>query len=238
MVVLRVLFRVIAFLVIVLAGTTAAMLSGLFGASKRFRQGIYLWFRGALLWAFGVKMAIKGEPFQEAGIIMGNHRSHMDILFVYSNSFLVFLGKREMRSWPIFGWAARGMNSVFVDRSSKESRRAARKELVERIKAGLSPVVFPEGTCYASGLGEFHPGMFYSAAEMGVPILPWTLEFSDKRLAWVGNTKFIPHLLKILAMKPWTTYVTLGPPMRHEDGGELLNMVREWMLQHVDHGAA
>lgn len=238
MVVFRFVFRMIAFVVICLTGLALAMLSGALNMSKVQRNRVYLWWRGALIWAFGVKVKLVGEKPKEAGILMGNHRSHMDVLYLYSHTPLVFLGKREMRSWPIFGWAARSMNSVFVDRSSKESRRAARVELAERIKEGMSPAVFPEGTTYAEGLGEFNPGMFYTAAELGVPILPFTLEFSDKRLAWVGKTMFVSHLMKIFAMKPWTAYVTLGPAMRHDDGGELMQMVRQWMLEHLGHGEA
>jgi 1-acyl-sn-glycerol-3-phosphate acyltransferase len=204
------------------------------GLPMNIRHGLFKGWRVFFLWIMGIRIVVKeGEQPQKAAILMGNHRSYADILFVFSATPTVFLGKAEVKSWPFIGWAAMAVDAVFVQRSDKASRSAARDALAQRIQKGLSPVVFPEGTTAASGLLPFNPGMFYTAAELDLPIVPFVLEYSDPAMAWVGEEKFIPHLLRMLQRPAWHVQVHIGPAMRGADGEVLLSDVRQWMLNRV-----
>ena len=210
------------------------ILAKLLGMPMGVRHGMFKLWRAQFLWAMGIKIHLKeGVKPTEAAIIMGNHRSYADILFVFSGTPTVFLGKAEVKSWPIIGWAAMAIDAVFVKRSDKESRRQARQTLAERIQKGLSPVVFPEGTTVASGLLPFNPGMFYTAAELQLPIIPFVMNYSDPEMAWVGEEKCVPHLLRILQRPAWSVDVHIGPAFRGEEGEVLLQEVRDWMGARV-----
>jgi len=235
MALLRLLYRSTCFLVSgLLLLVPLLILAKLLGMPMGVRHGIFKVWRAFFLWAMGIKInVVEGEKPIEAAILMGNHRSYADILFVFSATPTVFLGKAEVRSWPLVGWAGMAVDAVFVDRSNKDSRRAARQELANRIQMGLSPVVFPEGTTVAQGLLPFNPGMFYTAAELDLPIVPFVLEYSDPEMAWVGEEKFVPHLLRMLQRPAWHIDVHIGPTFRGTEGAVLLQEVRGWMELRV-----
>ena len=223
-------FIVSAFLLLV----PMLILAKFLGASMKFRHGLFKTWRAVFLAAMGIEVRVlEGSAPTEAAILMGNHRSYADILFVFSATPTIFLGKAEVKKWPIIGWAAQAVDAVFVQRQDKESRRAARKALGDRIQQGMSPVVFPEGTTTASGLLPFNPGMFYTAAEMDLPIVPFVLQYSDPGMAWVGEEKFVPHVLRMMRRPAWHVTVKIGPPMRNTDAEALLEVVRTWMAARV-----
>ncbi len=231
----RLLYRSICFLVSgLLLLVPLLILAKLLGLPMGIRHGLYKAWRAFFLWAMGIEIKVEeGHIPNEAAILMGNHRSYADILFVFSATPTVFLGKAEVKSWPLIGWAGMAVDAVFVDRSNKDSRRSSREELAKRIQMGLSPVVFPEGTTVAQGLLPFNPGMFYTAAELDLPIVPFVLKYSDPEMAWVGEEKFVPHLLRMLQRPAWYIDVHIGPAFKGTEGEALLQEVRSWMEARV-----
>lgn len=224
-------FLVSAFLVLV----PLLILAKFLGLSMSIRHGLFKRWRAIFLAAMGIQVRVQeGSCPTEAAILMGNHRSYADILFVFSATPTIFLGKAEVKSWPIIGWAAQAVDAVFVQRQDKDSRRAARQALADRIQQGMSPVVFPEGTTAAEGLLPFNPGMFYTAADLDLPIIPFVLNYSDPAMAWVGEEKFVPHVLRMMRRPAWHVKVHIGPPMRNTDAEALLEEVRTWMAERVN----
>lgn len=231
---MRILYRLPLLLLILFSVVLGLMLLKLLGASIRIRHGYLAVGKKLWLWMMGIKVVVReGVPPREAGILMANHRSYVDVLFFKSATPPIYLSKIEVRSWPLIGWAARALDVVFVDRSSKESRSASRAELAERVRLGLSPVVFPEGTTVDRGLLEFNPGMFFTAVELGVPVVPFVMEYSDSKMAWVDNDTFVSHLLKMLVRPPWKVDLFIGQPLLGTDGEVLKNQVYNWMLERV-----
>lgn len=222
-------------MLLIMFGTVfGLMLLKLVGAPIQLRHGMLNIGKKLWLWMMGIKVVVReGVPPREAGILMANHRSYVDVMFFKSATPQVYLSKIEVKSWPIIGWGAKALDVVFVDRSSKESRSASRAELAKRVSSGLSPVVFPEGTTVDRGLLEFNPGMFFTAAELGVPVIPFVIEYSDPRMAWVDNDTFISHLLKVLLRSPWTVDLYIGEPVRNSNGVELHRQIHDWMLRRV-----
>ena len=201
------------------------------------RHGIYSLWRSFFLFFMGINIRIKkGKRPDFPAILMGNHRSYADVLFVLSGTPTVFLSKAEVKKWPFVYQAGQSLDTVFVQRDNKESRSAARKELAKSIAKGLSPVVFPEGTTSMSGLLPFNPGMFYTAVEMKVPIVPFAIEYSDPKMAWVGDEKFIPHLLRMFMMPRWSVDITIGGAFRGSDGSQLSDEIHAWMNASLSNG--
>jgi 1-acyl-sn-glycerol-3-phosphate acyltransferase len=231
---MRIIYRLPSMLLIMLCIVFGLMLLKLLGASIRFRHAYLNVGRRLWLWMMGIKVYVReGVPPREAGILMANHRSYVDVMFFRSATPQIYLSKAEVKSWPLIGWGAKALDVVFVDRSSKESRSASRAQLADRVQRGLSPVVFPEGTTVDRGLLEFNPGMFFTAAELGVPVVPFVMEYSDPKMAWVDDDTFVSHLLKMLTRPAWHVDLYIGEPVRNTDGTRLLHEIRDWMQRRV-----
>ena len=89
----------------------------------------------------------------------------------------------------------------------------------ERIAAGTSVVIFPEGTRTQDGsLLPFKRGAFLLAAGAGVPIVPFTINGSRER-----------NPPKRLELHPGTISVRFAPPIPTAGvaEGELMERVRE-----------
>lgn len=231
---MRIIYRLPLLLLIMVGLVFGLMLLKAVGAPIKVRHGYLAVGKKLWLMMMGIKVVVReGVPPREAGILMANHRSYVDVMFFRSATPQIYLSKMEVKSWPLIGWGAKALDVVFVDRSSKESRSASRAELAERVRNGLSPVVFPEGTTVEKGLLEFNPGMFYTAAELGVPVVPFVMEYSDPKMAWVDDDTFVSHLLKMLTRPAWHVDLFIGEPVRNADGAQLAETVRAWMLQRV-----
>ncbi len=82
--------------------------------------------------------------------------------------------KRELLRIPFFGWGYSAMRPIAIDRAAG---RAAVEQMVaqgrERLTAGWSIMIFPEGTRVPPGRTErYRMGGAILATETGVPVLP------------------------------------------------------------------
>lgn len=157
-------------------------------------------------------------------MFVANHTSMADImlmLYCVKNPF-VFVGKKELAKIPIFGFFYK-RTCILVDRSSQKSRKEVFDRAQERLKAGTSICIFPEGGVpddEAVILDEFKDGAFRLAIDHQIPILPLTFLDNKKRFSYTffsGSPglmrafvhKEIPtkHLTqehkKVLKMKAW-----------------------------------
>jgi len=122
----------------------------------------------------GKEKIIKDQPY----IIMANHQSLFDVWALIAKLPLQirWVVKSEIRRIPVFGYALERMGHIYIDR--KKHKDAAKDLAVafEKIKEGISVVIFPEGTRSRHGqLQKFHKGGALIAIRSGVPILPVTV---------------------------------------------------------------
>lgn len=180
--------------------------------------------------ALQAEVEVAGPLPQRGVLLMPNHRSYIDIALLPLFTDCSHVAKAEVRKWPVIGPAAEVAQTLFVDRSSKESRRQAREALKEKLTRGHSVVVFPEGTTTkAPHLSELHPGMFYTAAEAEVPIVPVAIEYEDPEAAWVDDDTFFPHFVRCFGKKTTRAKLVFGEELRGTDGAELKQQVAQWL---------
>jgi lyso-ornithine lipid O-acyltransferase len=171
--------------------------------------------------------------FPETGaLIVANHRSYLDIVVVLSRVDAAFLAKKELRTWPVFGYAAAKGNTVFVDRSDAVSRRRSRQAVFDRLEKGISVVVFPEGTTYEGpGLLDFKAGIFHTAALLESPVVPAAVFYPDRSMAWVGDDTFVSHFLTAFSQPRIPASLYVGTPMSDSDGTALCRMCHRAIAQ-------
>ena len=134
---------------IALAVIPAGLLIGLFGESQASERLLRAWCR-LVLFCAGARVVARVHSLDRSRgyIFVSNHTSHIDVPAIVSVSPepLRFIGKRELARLPLFGWAARRMGHVFIDR--RDSHGAA-KAIGDRIARGLQGIglfFFAEGT--------------------------------------------------------------------------------------------
>ena len=139
MIVLRFLRTVAGWTAILFSTMAHALLIGLNGESDVSERLLRNWAR-LFLWVAGARVTVRYDAPLEKGrsyVFVSNHTSNLDapaILSVIDHP-LRFIAKKELSRIPVFGWAARRMGHVFIDR--KDSSRAT-KAIRGRIDKGLT----------------------------------------------------------------------------------------------------
>ncbi|GCD80211.1 lysophospholipid acyltransferase family protein [Schleiferia thermophila] len=137
-------------------------------------------------------------------IITANHTSMIDImmtLIAVPNVFL-FIGKKELASYPLFGYFYRRTN-ILVDRKSYSSKKFVYWKAAEKIAEGYSVCIYPEGGVPNEDveLAPFKIGAFKLAVETSTDILP--ISFPDNKKHFSYNfLKGHPGILRAIIHPP------------------------------------
>lgn len=111
-------------------------------------------------------------------VYCANHFSLMDIvIFGYSPSPFVFVGKSSLAKIPLFGYMFRKLH-ITVDRERLRSRYETLVRCKEAVDEGKSLVIFPEGGIYSRQpprMTRFKDGAFRVAIEKQIPLVPVTI---------------------------------------------------------------
>ncbi len=153
----------------------------------------------------GIPVQVSGK-FPSRGLIVSNHLSYLDILIYSSISPCVFVSKREVRSWPVFGIMAAIAGTVFIDRARNVDALRVNNEMLETLAQDAVVVLYAEGTSSdGHGVLPFRPALFDGVVRSGVPITPAHIRYrlSDGRpeddVCYWGDHSFLPHLLRCLS---------------------------------------
>lgn len=130
-----------------------------------------------ILKAAGAEARIEGAAHLPAGpvVVMANHTSYLDVpaLFEMLPYEVRFVAKKELQYVPFFGWGAKALGNIFVDRGNGAQARASLDRGAAEIAAGVTVAIFPEGTRSNDGtLLPFKKGGFVLAIKSRVPIVP------------------------------------------------------------------
>lgn len=176
-----------------------------------------LWHKAALR-AMGIRVHVHGErETRRPLMVAANHSSWLDILVIASVVDATFVAKSEVREWPVFGLLARLQRSIFIKREDRRQTREQADEMADRLNAGETVVLFPEGTTTdGNRLGELKSPLFAAASSAAhfapdgvVHVQPAALaytrihgmamgHFHRPVASWPGDIELLPHLLGVL----------------------------------------
>src|SRR6184192_3232697 len=116
------------------------------GARRLHARALWLhrWSRFACR-VLGIRIRTHGS-MPSSGLLVSNHLSYLDIVVLSSIRPCVFVAKRDVARWPLFGWLAHAAGTIFVDRERRFSSRKAVEVVRQAIGTGSVVVLFPEGT--------------------------------------------------------------------------------------------
>ncbi len=105
----------------------------------------YFWQR-CVCKIFSVKVKIIGDPQKEKQTIyISNHISYLDIPVIGSILPTSFVAKKDVASWPVFGFLSKLQQTAFISRDRADAVKG-KQTLNTMLHQGKSLVIFAEGT--------------------------------------------------------------------------------------------
>ncbi len=152
-------------------------------------------------------------------LIASNHISWLDIHVINAFKPIRFVAKSEVASWPIFGWMATQLGTVFIRRDSARHARLVVTHMADVLKT-QSICIFPEGTStIGSTVLPFKPNLFESAIVAQAPVYPIAIQYISKITglrsespAFVGEMGLLESMSKIIENRSLIAKITILSP--------------------------
>ncbi len=192
---------------------------------------LLLWNRFTLLWlrlSCGINYRVAGlDNIPSAPVVvLSKHESQWETYYLQLALHpIATILKAELLDIPGFGWGLRLLQPIPIDRGAP---REAIKQMMllgeERLQAGLSVLVFPEGTRTEPGKpGRYARGGANLAIKAGVDVLP---------IAHNAGTCWPPHRW---IKHPGTISVSIGEPIPTDgrSAAEVTALARDWINREI-----
>ncbi|KKO71128.1 lysophospholipid acyltransferase family protein [Kerstersia gyiorum] len=185
------------------------------------------WSRVLLRWCCGVRCEVSGQPIMEGSVLWtSNHVSWVDIFVINSVRASIFVAKKEVREWPLIGWLAAGVGTLFLDRAYRQAVREIGQAVEIHFRRGRSVGLFPEGTTTdGMRLLPFRSGLFAPAVDAGVPVQPVALVFTQdgrrsSRAAFTGDQSLMANIWCILSTPGLLVKLYFLPVLEMHEGAD------------------
>ncbi|CAB3760096.1 lysophospholipid acyltransferase family protein [Paraburkholderia humisilvae] len=161
-----------------------------------------------------------GARLDEGALVVSNHVSWIDIYVINAWRPTRFVSKAEVRKWPVIGWFAEQLDTVFLQREKRSDAKRIVHELADHLIAGDVICVFPEGTTTdGRELLPFHANLFQAAVSAARPVQPLCLYYEDARgnqstaPSYIGEMSLGESLDTLLRGTPLTAHVVVCDPL-------------------------
>lgn len=169
----------------------------------------------------GVKVSVQGEPMQKGPLmVVINHVSWLDILVMLSAQPVCFVSKSEVRHWPIIGWLATNVGTLYIERASRRDAMRVVHQIAEGLTAGHLIAIFPEGTTSnGKQLLPFHANLMQAAISSSSPVQPVALRFLEANGSlsmspiYVDDDTLLSSVWRMMCAKPVTASLDFLPPV-------------------------
>jgi 1-acyl-sn-glycerol-3-phosphate acyltransferase len=178
---------------------------------------------------FGIRLDIRGEiSTVRPTLFVANHLSYVDIETMSAAVETSFIAKREVASWPLFGWLAKLQRTVFVDRRAA-GVKGERDDVAARLERGGNLVLFAEGTSSdGNRLKPFKSALFSAAQNEanGRPVVvqPVTIAYTHldemplgrawrPLVSWYGDMDMLTHGWHLLGLGRLTATIQFHQPV-------------------------
>ena len=204
-------FRLTLVLLITSVLSTVIILLGIFDRHGKQVYRINQLWTWLVLRIARISLTVRGldnlDP-SEQYVFMVNHQSNIDIPVLVeslSRFQLRWIAKKELLWVPLFGWAMWATKHITVNRSDPNDARKSLERAKQHMAAGISVVVFPEGTRSRDGkLLPFKKGGFLLALQTGKNIVPVTINGSGHLLP-SGDWRLRSGNVEVVVGKPIMT---------------------------------
>lgn len=213
-------------------------------AAPRQRQRVARMFLRGCLTVTGLRLNVLGHRDPSVALYAANHASYLDIPVLGALlSGCVFVAKREVAGWPLFGFLARLARTEFVSRNGPDAKRQQRR-LAKRLARGERLILFPEGTSTnGTQVRPFKSALFAAldGTAADARVQPVTIAYARRRdggplteperdqFAWYGEMTLAPHLWNVFGIEGCEVDVVFHPPLGARDFAD-----RKGLAQHCE----
>lgn len=170
-------------------------------------------------WTLSMKIRVEGVPPKPPFFLVCNHLSYVDVIALLTCTRGTFVAKSEIAGWPLLGVLARGVGTLFIDRTKKRDLVRVSELLRQELRDGRGIVIFPEATSSSGdAILPFKASTFEVPIEFDLPVHCAALRYETPlgcpaaRMAvcWWGDMRFMPHLLEMAALPEYTARIRFG----------------------------
>ena len=191
-----------------------------------------------LLGIFGINLQINNLSIvpNTPYLLASNHISWMDIHVINAFKPIRFVAKSEVESWPIFGWMAKQLGTVFIERGNSRHAIQVVGNMIN-VLATESICIFPEGTSTdGNSVRPFKANLFESAVISQVPVYSLVIEYFDRKsglrtdvTAFIGEMGLLESMSNILKHRNIRVELTFFSPSAASPG---FSNDRKWLALH------
>ena len=186
----------------------------------------------SMLGCMATEVVREGEVAERSGkprLVVGNHRTAMDIPVMLAHFAGSVVSRGDLETWPIIGAGAQAAQVVFVDKTSTSSKVRALRAVRQRLRAGRTVSVFPEGSTFEGDeVRPFFRGSLAAARGIGAEVIPVGLAYPPG-VEYLDES-FIEHLQRFAARTRVRVGMVIGAPLTLEELGDA---PEESLRQHV-----
>jgi 1-acyl-sn-glycerol-3-phosphate acyltransferase len=152
-----------------------------------------------------MRATIVGERAKGTTLFVTNHQSWMDILLIGGATGASFVSKETVRKWPIAGWLATMVGTIYISNSDRRAAGAQADRIREALTAGTSVAFFPEGKLDNGSLLPFRPALFGAAIPPidHIAVQPIALDYGEHfmDLIWPSGSHAATNARQIFARR-------------------------------------
>ncbi len=175
----------------------------------------------------------KPAPF----VLATNHLSYLDVILLARLVPTVFVAKREVRSWPVWGILSRAMATIYVDRERPRDTLRVSGTIEKALRLGDNVVIFPEGTSTdGSTVAPFRSSLLDAASRTNIPVYYASLNYGTHStdppahlaVCWWGDMEFAPHFWALCGLTRIEASIRFGhEPIRATDRKQLAQSLHQ-----------
>lgn len=171
------------FVVITIITAIVIMIAALFGDKDHVDYFMSKWWCKLTCRIYLLKIKTEGHENidkKQSYVFLANHQGYFDIFLTYGylGHNFKWMMKEYLKKIPFVGIACVASGQIFVDDTRSGIAKAVEQSR-KTLQKGMSMVIFPEGTrTFDGSMGEFKRGAFMLSNEIGLPVVPMTINGS------------------------------------------------------------
>ena len=197
-----------------------------------------------LLRILKVKVIIHGDSSSLLGsqpyLLVANHISWLDIHIINSIRPVIFVAKADVSKWPIFGYLASMLGTIFIQREKLSDIKRVIHLMKEKLTHQEVVAIFPEGTSTdGKTVLPFKSNLFEPAHQAHVDVLPIAIQYQEKgqysdRAAFIGDMELIDSIKNILNTNDLEAHIYLSEKLSaHLTRQELASQAHQLVASKV-----
>lgn len=194
------------------------------------------WARGAAA-IIRMRIEISGSPPKPPYFLVTNHLSYLDIILLARTAGCVYVSRADVRGFPILGWVALGMNTIFINRAKVRDTRRVNEHIDTAMNRGYGVHVFAESRISQDAqVHPFKPALLEPAVQRGCPVHYAALSYHTPEdaprakdvIVWKEPETLVQNMVRVLSLPSSTGIIAFGDaPISGNDRKDLADKLSQ-----------